>query len=72
MTGFAFNTRRDMFKDVRVREALYRSIDIEAIKKSVMRGMSLPTGAMISPQVHGYSDELGKRVPYDVERPRHC
>ena len=30
--------------DVRVREALYRAIDIEAIKKSVMRGMSLPDG----------------------------
>jgi peptide/nickel transport system substrate-binding protein len=56
--------------DVRVREALYRAIDIEAIKKSVMRGMSLPTGAMISPQVNGYSDALGKRVPYDPVKAR--
>jgi len=55
---------------VRVREALYRAIDIEAIKKSVMRGMSLPTGAMISPQVNGYSDALGKRVPYDPVKAR--
>lgn len=56
--------------DVRVREALYRAIDIEAIKKSVMRGMSLPTGAMIAPQVNGYTKELGKRVPYDLEKAR--
>ena len=59
---------KNPMQDVRVREALYRSIDIEAIKKSVMRGMSLPTGAMISPQVNGYSDAMGKRVPYDVEK----
>ncbi len=54
--------------DVRVREALYRAIDIEAIKKSVMRGLSLPTGTMIAPQVNGYTKELGKRVPYDVAK----
>ena len=56
--------------DIRVREALYRAIDIEAIRKSVMRGMSLPTGTMIAPQVAGYTPELGKRVPYDPEKAR--
>ncbi len=56
--------------DVRVREALYRAIDIETIKKAVMRGMSLPTGAMISPQVNGYSEALGQRVPYDLVKAR--
>ena len=61
---------KNPFADVRVREALYRAIDIEAIKKSVMRGMSLPTGAMISPQVNGYSEALGKRVPYDPVKAR--
>lgn len=55
-------------KDVRVREALYRAIDIEAIKKSVMRGMSLPTGTMIAPQVNGWTKELGTRVPYDLNK----
>src|SRR5690606_25912251 len=30
------------FADVRVREALYRAIDVEALKKAVMRGLSAP------------------------------
>ncbi len=59
---------KNPLQDVRVREALYRAIDIEAIKKSVMRGMSLPTGTMIAPQVAGYTVELGKRVPFDPEK----
>lgn len=59
---------KNPFADVRVREALYRAIDIDAIKKSVMRGMSLPTGTMIAPQVNGYTEELGNRVPYDLNK----
>ncbi len=61
---------KNPLKDVRVREALYRAIDIEAIKKAVMRGMSLPTGTMIAPQVNGYTVELGKRVPFDPVKAR--
>ena len=38
---------RNPFKDLRVRQALYMAIDIEAIKRQVMRGNSVPTGAMI-------------------------
>ena len=56
------------FADVRVREALYLSIDIETIKKVVMRGLSLPTGTMIAPQVNGWTPELGKRIPYDLNK----
>lgn len=56
------------FADVRVREALYRAIDVEALKKAVMRGLSAPTGTMIAPQVNGWSEDLAKRVPYDPER----
>lgn len=58
------------FADVRVREALYRAIDVEAIKKAVMRGLSAPTGTMIAPQVNGWSEQLAKRLPYDPERAR--
>ena len=61
---------KNPFADVRVREALYRAIDIEAIKKAVMRGESLPTGTMIAPQVHGWTAELGKRIPYDPVKAR--
>ncbi len=59
---------KNPFADPRVREALYVAIDIEAIKKAVMRGSSSPTGTMIAPQVHGWTEALSKRVPYDVER----
>lgn len=59
---------KNPFADVRVREALYRAIDIEALKKAVMRGLSAPTGTMIAPQVHGWSEQLAQRVPYDVNK----
>ncbi len=56
------------FADVRVREALYRAIDVEALKKAVMRGLSAPTGTMIAPQVNGWSEDLAKRQSFDAER----
>ena len=56
------------FKDIRVREALYRAIDIQAIKKNIMKGSSQPTGAMIAPQVHGWTKEMDQRVPFDLNR----
>ncbi|SAI68148.1 binding-protein-dependent transport protein [Bordetella ansorpii] len=61
---------KNPFTDVRVREALYRAIDVEAIKRAVMRGLSAPTGTMIAPQVHGWTEALHKRVPYDIEKSR--
>src|SRR5690554_813548 len=61
---------KNPFADVRVREALYRAIDVEALKKAVMRGLSAPTGTMIAPQVNGWSEELAKREAYDPERAR--
>ncbi|MDQ8031484.1 ABC transporter substrate-binding protein [Bordetella genomosp. 1] len=61
---------KNPFTDVRVREALYRAIDVDAIKRAVMRGLSAPTGTMIAPQVHGWTEALHKRVPYDPEKAR--
>jgi peptide/nickel transport system substrate-binding protein len=39
MQGFAFNTRRDIFKDVRVREALNHMFDFEWINKNLYGGL---------------------------------
>jgi peptide/nickel transport system substrate-binding protein len=61
---------KNPFKDVRVRQALYHAIDIEAIKKSVMRGGAVPTGTMISPQVHGWSKAVDARLPHSEARAR--
>ena len=39
---------------------------VEAIKKKVMRGLSEPAGIITFPGVNGYTKELDKRLPYDV------
>ena len=56
------------FKDHRVREAVYRAIDIEAIKRVVMRGAASPTGLLVGPGVEGYDKALDVRLPYDPAR----
>ena len=58
---------KNPFKDVRVRLALYHAVDIEGIKRAVMRGLSEPTGAMIAPQVNGWTKEAHQRLPYSVD-----
>ncbi len=52
--------------DQRVRQAMYQAINIEAIKKKVMRGYSVPAGLITPPAVHGYTEALNTRRPYDV------
>jgi len=52
---------KNPFKDKRVREAIYRSIDVEAIKKTVMRGQSFPTSLMVAPGINGYTKDIDKR-----------
>jgi len=61
------NTGDNPFKNKEVRQALYQAIDIEAIKEKVMRGLSSPAGIITFPGVTGYTKELDKRLPYDVE-----
>ncbi len=61
------NTGDNPFKKKAVRQALYQAIDIEAIKKKVMRGLSEPAGIITFPGVTGYTKALDKRLPYDVD-----
>src|SRR5882672_10131702 len=58
---------KNPFKDKRVREAIYRAIDIEALKRVTMRGQAQPTGG-ITPSILPSSPEIEKRLPYDVNR----
>jgi peptide/nickel transport system substrate-binding protein len=49
---------KNPFKDVRVRRALNMAVDREAIKRVVMRGLSIPAGIMVAPGVHGYAKDI--------------
>lgn len=52
---------KNPFQDKRVRQALYQAIDIEAIRRDVMRGLALPASVLIPPAVAGYAEEFGQR-----------
>ncbi len=55
---------KNPFKDKRVRMALYQSTDVEAIKRSVMRGLSVPTAINLpAPKAAGIPDSMDKRHP---------
>jgi peptide/nickel transport system substrate-binding protein len=58
---------KNPFKDRRVRLAFYQAIDIEGIKKTIMRGASHPTALLVGPGVNGYQPDMDKRYPYDPE-----
>ncbi len=55
---------RNPLKDRRVREALYQAIDIEAIRRTTMRGLAQPTG-MVLPSPAQSTPELERRLPFD-------
>jgi peptide/nickel transport system substrate-binding protein len=57
---------KNPLKDQRVRKALYQAIDIAAIKRVTMRGLSENTGTLIAPQVNGWTKKADARFPYDV------
>ncbi|GAA4329493.1 ABC transporter substrate-binding protein [Variovorax defluvii] len=58
---------KNPLKDQRVRKALYQAIDIASINRVTMRGLSQPTGALVAPQVNGWTEGVHKRHPYDPE-----
>ena len=48
---------KNPFKDVRVREAFYKAVDVDLIKNRVMRGLSTPSALMIAPQLFSLSKD---------------
>jgi peptide/nickel transport system substrate-binding protein len=61
---------RNPLRDLRVRQALYHAIDIQAIHRTTMRGQSIVTGTFFPPQVNGYIESQDVRLPYDPARAR--
>ena len=66
-TGSDATKGKNPFKDVRVRQAFMQGIDIEAIKKKIMRGAATPAGLMIAPQINGFTEAQNDRPAYDVD-----
>ena len=58
------------FKDARVREAFYRSLDLEAIRARIMRNHSVLTGLPLAPTTNGYAPDLNNRPAYDPQKAR--
>ncbi len=57
---------KNPLKDQRVRQALYQAIDMNTIARVTLRGLGQPTGALVAPQVNGWTDAVHKRYPFDV------
>jgi peptide/nickel transport system substrate-binding protein len=51
---------KNPFKDVRVREAFYKAVDVDLIKNRVMRGLSTPSALMIAPQLFSLSKDFAR------------
>ena len=58
---------KNPFKDKRVRQAFYQAIDVEGIKRTVMRGASTPIALMITPGINGFDASMNKRLTYETE-----
>ncbi|MET0607030.1 MAG: ABC transporter substrate-binding protein [Beijerinckiaceae bacterium] len=59
-------TGKNPLADKRVRQALNMAVNREAIQRVVMRGQSVPAGAIIPPFVAGYTNELDSYPKVDV------
>ncbi len=58
---------KNPLKDQRVRMALYQAIDSASLNRVTMRGLSQPTGALVAPQVAGWTEKVHQRFPFDPE-----
>ncbi len=56
---------KNPFQDVRVRKAFYQAVDIEAIKRQVMRNASTPASSLISPLLFPSISQI-QRFPFDI------
>jgi peptide/nickel transport system substrate-binding protein len=57
---------KNPFRDIKVREAFYKAVDVELIKTRVMRGLSTPSALMIAPQLFALSKDF-TRPKVDID-----
>lgn len=61
---------RNPFRDLRVRQAVAHAIDVEALRRTTLRGQAVPTGSMWTQFVNGFDESTNARLPVDRERAR--
>ncbi|MBT9504148.1 MAG: ABC transporter substrate-binding protein [Burkholderiaceae bacterium] len=59
---------KNPFKDKRVREAMNLAVDREAIKRTIMRGLSIPAALMVAPGVNGNTPDIDAPLKADPEK----
>ncbi len=67
LTGGDGAGKPNPFRDVRVREAAYRAIDVDALVQKIMRGSAQPASQLVSEGTRGYSQAHAERLAYDPE-----
>ncbi len=56
---------KNPFKDSRVRQAFAHAINLDAIKRTIMRGAATPSGLMWAPQINGHDQSANLPYRYD-------
>ena len=60
-------TDANPFKEKRVRLAMAKAIDEDAIAKKIMRGAATPTGIMVGPGIRGFDPSINDRWETDLK-----
>lgn len=55
------------FQDARVRNAFAKAIDLELLRKKIMRGKSRLAGLLVAPEVPGFDPALNEHVAFDPD-----
>ncbi len=60
-------TDKNPFQDVKVRQAVQKAVNAEALVDKIMRGNAEVASQLVSPQMKGYSEAASERDGYDPE-----
>ncbi|GGK16980.1 glutathione ABC transporter substrate-binding protein [Caldalkalibacillus thermarum] len=67
LTYISFNTQKEPFNDVRVRQAISMAINKEEIIEGVVNGIGIPAAGPLAPTVFGYHEGL-EQLEYNPEK----
>ncbi|MEM8665109.1 MAG: ABC transporter substrate-binding protein, partial [Pseudomonadota bacterium] len=70
MLGFDQNEADDTFADPKLREAIARAVDVDAIVRAIMRGNAEPVSQLVTPAIRGFSEANADRPTPDPEAAR--